>query len=263
MKTVCILTGGTSGIGRATALALVQKGCVVYELSRRNNATPGTNHLCVDVTNNAAVTAGVQTVLQREGQIDLLINNAGFGISGAVEFTGIEQAQQQFNVNFFGAVRLCHAVLPVMRQQKRGRIVNIGSVAGFIPIPFQAYYSATKAALSAYTAALASEVAPFGITAVCVQPGDIKTGFTAARQKTVLGNEVYGGRIARSVAKMEKDEQTGMTPERAAKTIVKTALGRSRSPARCIGFSYKLISLLVRLLPRRTAQVLVAKLYAK
>ena len=250
MKTVCILTGGTSGIGRATALALVQKGCVVYELSRRNNATPGTNHLCVDVTNNAAVTAGVQTVLQREGQIDLLINNAGFGISGAVEFTGIEQARQQFNVNFFGAVRLCHAVLPVMRQQKRGRIVNIGSVAGFIPIPFQAYYSA----------ALASEVAPFGITAVCVQPGDIKTGFTAARQKTVLGNEVYGGRIARSVAKMEKDEQTGMTPERAAKTIVKTALGRSRSPARCIGFSYKLISLLVRLLPRRTAQALVAKL---
>lgn len=84
MKTVCILTGGTSGIGRATALALVQKGCVVYELSRRNNAAPGTNHLCVDVTNNAAVTAGVQTVLQREGQIDLLINNAGFGISGAV-----------------------------------------------------------------------------------------------------------------------------------------------------------------------------------
>ena len=85
MKTVCILTGGTSGIGRATALALVQKGCVVYELSRRNNATPGTNHLCVDVTNNAAVTAGVQTVLQREGQIDLLINNAGFGISGAAK----------------------------------------------------------------------------------------------------------------------------------------------------------------------------------
>lgn len=262
MKIVCVLTGGTSGLGKATATALVQKGCVVYELSRRSLEVAGTTHLCTDITNDEAVNAAVQTVLQREGQIDLLINNAGFGISGAVEFTGTAQAQQQFNVNFFGADRLCRAVLPVMRRQHRGRIVNIGSVAGFIPIPFQAYYSAAKAALCAYTAALANEVAPFGITAVCVQPGDVKTGFTAARQKSTAGNTAYRGRIERSVAKMEKDEQTGMSAERAAQKIAKIALGSCRSPACCIGLSYKAISLLSRLLPRRAVQFLVARLYA-
>ena len=114
----------------------------------------------------------------RDSHIDVLINNAGFGISGAVEFTGTEEAQRQLDVNFFGMVRMNRQVLPVMRKQGYGRIVNLSSVAGAIPIPFQTYYSASKAAINSYTMALANEVKPFGIQVCCVQPGDIRTGFT-------------------------------------------------------------------------------------
>ena len=151
-----------------------------------------------------------EEILQREDHIDVLINNAGFGISGAVEFTTTEDAQHQLDVNFFGMVRMNRQVLPVMRRQCYGRIVNLSSVAGAIPIPFQTYYSASKAAINSYTMALANEVKPFGIQVCCVQPGDIRTGFTAAREKNPEGDDIYGGRIARSVAGMERDEQNGM-----------------------------------------------------
>ena len=113
-------------------------------------------------------------------------------------------------------VRMNHVVLPILRKQGYGRIVNLSSVAGSIPIPFQTYYSASKAAINSYTMATANEVRPFGVQVCCVQPGDIRTGFTAARQKNPMGDDVYGGRIARSVAGMEKDEQNGMTPEQAS-----------------------------------------------
>ena len=136
--------------------------------------------------------AAIQEILKREDHIDVLINNAGFGISGAVEFTKTEDAQHQLDVNFFGMVRMNRQVLPVMRRQCYGRIVNLSSVAGAIPIPFQTYYSASKAAINSYTMALANEVKPFGIQVCCVQPGDIRTGFTAAREKNPEGDDIYG-----------------------------------------------------------------------
>ena len=129
-----------------------------------------------------------------------MINNAGFGISGAIEFTPIEQAKRQLDVNFFGMVNMNHAVIPVMRKQGFGRIVNLSSVAGAIAIPFQAFYSASKAAINSYTMALANEIKPFGVTVCCVQPGDIQTGFTAARQKIVIGDDITAGFRARSRA---------------------------------------------------------------
>lgn len=263
MNRVCLLTGGTSGIGRCTATELCRRGYTVYELSRRAAETPGTHHICGDVTDEQSVQRAVETVLAAEGRIDLLVNNAGFGISGAAEFTDIAAAKKQLDVNFFGAVRLCCAVLPVMRRQGSGRIVNIGSVAGVVPIPFQAFYSAAKAALLSYTLALANEVRPFGITAVCVQPGDIRTGFTAAREKQPAGDEVYGGRVARSVAVMEHDEQTGMAPETAGRFIARVAAGRSRRPVRTIGWRYRLACGLVKVLPAGLCNRLVGGIYAR
>lgn len=172
----------------------------------------GLHHIRADITDETQVRAAVQQVMDAEGQIDVVVNNAGFGISGAVEFTDTADAQRLFNADFFGMVRVNRAVIAHMRAAGRGRIVNLSSVAGPLPIPFQTYYSAAKAAVNAYTMALANELRPFGITVCAVQPGDIHTGFTAAREKTVTGDEVYGGRISRSVSRMEHDEQTGMDP---------------------------------------------------
>ena len=262
-KKVAIVTGGTSGIGRATALALQDAGCTVYELSRRAEGVEGLHHIAADVTKEETVRAAVAEVMAREGRIDILVNNAGFGISGAVEFTDTEDAKALFDVNFFGMVNMSRVVVPIMRGAGRGRIVNLSSVAAPVPIPFQTYYSATKAAVNAYTMALANELRPFGISVCAVQPGDIKTGFTAAREKVMAGDDVYQGRIGRSVRRMEHDEQTGMSPEAAGAYIASVATRRSVKPLRSIGLKYKFFCVLAKLLPVRTLNWLVGLIYAK
>lgn len=263
MSQVCVITGGTSGIGRCTAQAMLARGYTVYELSRRAEGVAGMQHIVADVTKEETLAAAVAQILQWEDHIDVLINNAGFGISGAVEFTDTKDAIRQLDVNFFGMVRVNHAVLPVLRKQGSGRIVNLSSVAGAIPIPFQTYYSASKAAINSYTMALANEVRPFGITVCAVQPGDIKTGFTAARQKTQAGDDVYAGRISRSVAGMERDEQTGMQPEAAGRFIRRVAMKTGRKPIYTIGGKYKFFCMLAKLLPKPALNWLVGLIYAK
>lgn len=263
MNKVVFLTGGSSGIGLSTALALHDRGCKVYEMSRKMASIPGIHHISGDVTKPESVAAAVQQVLESEGRIDILVNNAGFGISGAVEFTELEAAKRQFNVNFFGMVNVCQAVLPHMRRAGSGRIVNLSSVAAAIPIPFQTFYSASKAAINAYTMALSNEVRPYGISVCAVMPGDICTGFTAAREKENQGDEVYGGRIRRSVDKMEKDERGGMKPEAAGVCIAKIALKKRGKPLYAIRLDYKFFVLLSRFLPVRALNALVYSLYAR
>ena len=262
MDKVAIVTGGTSGIGRATALALREHGYSVYEFSRRDRAVEGLRHITADITDEDAVSAAVSQVMAEQGRIDILVNNAGFGISGAIEFTATAEAQRLFDANFFGMVRMNRAVLPLMRAQGFGRIVNLSSVAAPVPIPFQAYYSATKAAVNAYTMALANEVRPFGVTVCAVQPGDIKTGFTAAREKTMTGDDVYCGRIERSVARMEHDEQTGMDPAVAGAYIASLAMREKVKPLYAIGFAYKAACVVMKLLPCRLSNWIIGKLYA-
>ena len=259
---VVIVTGGTSGIGLYTARSLAESGCRVYEFSRRDAAAePGVTHIRADVTDEEEVRRAVCQVLDREGRIDAVVNNAGFGISGAVEFTETAEAQRQFDVNFFGAVRVGHAVLPIMRNQGFGRIINMSSVAAPIPIPFQAYYSASKAAILAYSMALQSEVRPFGIEVCAIMPGDVSTGFTAARAKNTNGDAEYGGRISRGVAVMEHDEQTGIPAEKAGAFVAGKVL-QKRLPVACtLGGKYKLFHLLARLLPPGVLVSLVGKIY--
>ena len=263
MRKVAIVTGGTSGIGKQTALALLREGCTVYELSRRETGVEGMHHIAADITKEDTVKAAVDQVMAAEGHIDVLVNNAGFGISGAIEFTDTEDAKRLFDADFFGMVNLNRCVIPVMRQAGRGRIVNLSSVAAPIPIPFQAYYSAAKAAVNAYTMALANELRPYGVTVCAVQPGDIKTGFTAAREKVILGDDVYGGRIERSVHHMEHDEQNGMDPAVAGRFIARVAMKPLVKPLYTIGASYKLFVLLSRILPCRFLNWMIGLLYAK
>ena len=261
---VAIVTGGTSGIGRATALALKEAGCTVYELSRRAQGVEGLHHIAADVTKEETIRAAVAEIMAREGRIDILVNNAGFGISGAVEFTDTADAKALFDVNFFGMVTMNRMVVPIMREAGRGRIVNLSSVAAPVPIPFQTYYSATKAAVNAYSMALANELRPFGVTVCAVMPGDIRTGFTAARKKIVTGDDVYHGRISRSVQRMEHDEETGMEPAKAGAYIASVALrDGSRHPLYAIRFDYKFFTFLAKVLPARFLNWLIYCLYGK
>lgn len=260
---VAIVTGGTSGIGRATALALQADGWTVYELSRRAVGKADVRHIVADITKEETLAAAVAQVMEAEGRIDLVVNNAGFGISGAIEFTTTEEAQRLFDANFFGMVRMNRCVVPIMRRQGGGRIINLSSVAAPVAIPFQAYYSATKAAVNDYTMALANELRPFGVTVCAVQPGDIHTGFTAAREKTIDGDDVYGGRISRSVARMEHDEQTGMDPVKAGAFIAKVAMKQRVKPIYTIRFDYQFLALLTRILPYRFLNWLIGVIYGK
>lgn len=257
---VCLITGGTSGIGRCTADCMRAAGYTVYVLSRREDG--GENHFSADVTDEAAVRAAVAEILAKEGGIDVVVNCAGCGISGAVEYTEQSEAKRQLDVNFYGMVNVNRAVLSSMREQGRGRIVNVSSVAGAIPIPFQTYYSCSKAAINAYTMALANEVRPFGITVCAVQPGDIRTGFTDARKKSSVGNDVYGGRIEKSVRGMEHDERNGMRPESAGRFICRVAQKNSHKPIYTIGAQYKIFCSIAKLLPLRLLNFFVGRLYA-
>ena len=163
----------------------------------------------------------MERIFEREGRLDVLVNNAGFGIAGAMEDTTVEEAQVQFDVNFFGVHRMCRAVLPIMRGQKSGYIVNIGSIGGLIGIPFQGFYSATKFALEGFSEALRMETRPFGIQVVLIEPGDHRTAFTQKRRwaRSAREGSAYADRAQHAVARMAADEQAGAEPERIARLL--------------------------------------------
>ena len=263
MQKIVLITGGSSGIGLETAKVLAAKGCKVYELSRREAEFDFMQHLRCDISDAQQAKAAVDAVIEREGRIDVLINNAGFGISGAFEFTDAADTRRLMDVNLFGMNNMIRAALPHMRRQKSGRIVNLSSVAGALAIPFQAWYSISKAAVNALTMALANEVRPYGISVCSVMPGDIRTGFTAARQKSIAGDDIYGGRIEKSVSRMEKDEQNGMEPAIAGRFIAKIALKKSVAPFNTIGIMYKACILLSKILPGRMIRFILYMMYAR
>ena len=179
---IALVTGASSGIGQATAELLAKAGYTVYGTSRRGGDARGRSFqmLSLDVTSDESVDAAVQQLMQREGRIDLLVNNAGFGVApaGAEEST-IEQAQSIFDTNFFGIVRMTRAVLPHMRKQGAGRIINIGSVLGLLPMPYGALYAATKHAIEGYSESLDHELRTRGIRVSVIEPAYTKTPFDA------------------------------------------------------------------------------------
>ena len=260
---VAVVTGESSGIGRETARSLARSGVKVYGFSRRNTDDPDIRHISVDVSDELCVNRAVSEVLELEGHIDILVCCAGFGISGAAEFTDLSDAKRQIDVNFFGSFICTKAVLPAMRRQGSGRIVLTSSVAGPVPIPFQAFYSASKAAINSYAMSLANEVRPYGISVCAVQPGDIASGFTDARNKSFEGDKEYGGRISASVKVMEHDERTGMKPSEAGQYIAGLALRPKVKPLYAIGFKYKFFCALMKALPCRLSNYLIGMIYAK
>lgn len=259
---VAAISGASRGIGRATARLLAAEGWKVYNLSRRPSGDPEIIDIETDVTAEAAVAAAFRQIRDESRRLDLLINNAGYGLAGAVEHTQLKDARQQFEVNFFGAVSCIKAALPLLRES-RGRIICISSAAAVFAIPFQAFYSATKASINILANALANELKPFGVSVCALQLGDVKTEFTAARAKSLRGDDVYGGAIGRSIAVMEQDEQRGMAPEYVAAQVYRIACRRRIKPLYTVGGKYRLFVFLNKLLPNRLVNWLVGKLYVQ
>ncbi len=263
---IVLVTGASSGIGRATAIRFAEAGHVVYGTSRRQMEVPGIRMLSMDVRSENDVMSGIGRIVSEQGRIDILILNAGMGIAGAIEDTSIGEAQAQFDTNYFGALRVIRAALPILRAQRSGSIIGVSSVAAPLAIPFQAGYSATKAALEATLTALRGEVGPFGIRVSSVQPGDTKTGFTDARRPAQAAApsaaNAYRERFERSIRRMERDERNGVSPDKVAKAIVKTALSPNPPVRRTVGAGYTLLLFMRNLLPERLVTFLVNRLYA-
>lgn len=260
-KKTLVLTGGSSGIGLATVLLFAAQGWEVYELSRHGVDHDGITHIHCDVTDEGSVRQAFSEVRTKTDHIDVVISNAGFGISGPVEFTTTGEARRQFDVNFFGAFHLVKAVLPILRAQQRGRIVFTSSVAAVLSIPYQSFYSASKSALNAMAMALANEVRGFGITVAVLMPGDVATGFTDARKKSTAGGDVYR-QAENAVANMERDERGGMTPEYIARDLYRIATKRRVKPLYTGGALYSVFCLLNRLLPAGLVNRIVGKMYS-
>ena len=257
---VVVITGATSGIGRECAAQFAARGAKVVSLARHESGEYFS--VCADISDEAAVNAAVARVTEQFGTIDILVNNAGFGISGAIENTSDEDARRIFDVNFFGTLNLIKAVVPVMRRGGGGSIVNISSVAGELAIPFQSFYSPTKAAVCSLSAALRNEVAPFNIRVSAVLPGDVNTGFTSARRKNSADDPAYGDRVARAVAAMERDEQNGMPPAVVARAVLRCAAAKRPPVQVSAGAKYGLFLFLAKLLPLRLVNYILGKMYS-
>jgi short-subunit dehydrogenase len=259
---VIVITGASSGIGLSIAQYLCSKGHKVYGISRTKVHEKNIKSIQADVTNEDQLIEAYQEIFDIEGRIDVLINNAGMGISGSIEDTSQADASYLMNVNFMGIFNSTKIMLPFMRESGGGKIFNMSSVAAKLSIPFQAFYSSSKAAINSFSEALANEVAPFKIQVCSIMPGDIKTGFTKNRKKNDIDNPVYGERVEKSVSVMEKDEQNGMDPEIAAKVIHKMILKKRIPLYKTIGFKYKVMVFLAKLLPAKLVNHIVGSIYA-
>lgn len=224
IKRIVLITGASSGIGRAMAQMLVEQDFIVYGTSRypeRVTPVADVNFLPLDVRVDESVQLCVERVLAENGRIDVLINNAGYELGGAIEETSLTEAQAQMETNFFGIARMVKAVLPYMRQQKRGYIINISSIVGWlVPAPFLGFYAASKMAVEGYTEVLRHEVKPLGIHVSLVEPGFIQTNLGSNRQMATQTISDYASMQKRAMAVIEKNENDAAPPYLVAETVL-------------------------------------------
>lgn len=254
-----VITGASSGIGKVTAEYLAKKGYKVYGLSRRGVPSNIFTALSCDVTDNVAFEQVIKNIYKKEGEIFCLINNAGTGISGAVEHIPCEKTIKLMQVNLQAVMECSRIVIPYLKKS-HGKIINVSSVAAVVPIPFQTAYSVSKAGVNMFTQALRLELKNSGIRVCAVMPGDTKTGFTDAREK-IECDKGYENNLYRSVSRMEKDEQNGKNPVSVAKAINKLLQKNNPPAVTIVGFSYKAVVFLAKILPQRLMAFIVGKLY--
>ena len=221
---VVLISGASSGFGLATATLLQERGYTVFGTSRNPSKTnPGKfEMLPLDVNSDESVNNCIRLVLEKtSGKIDVLVNNAGFVLTGGIEETKLEEAKMQLETNFWGYVRMIKAVLPTMRKQRNGRIINFGSLAGFFPVPFQGYYATSKFALEGFSEVLRQEVKSLGIWVSIVEPGFFKTNISNAARDTTNKIQDYDGMRQRAYAALKKQDESGQDPILVAKEVAK------------------------------------------
>src|SRR5215216_3751839 len=251
-RPVAIVTGASGGIGEATARALHAAGYRVFGTSRRAPGTrsPGVEYLACDVTSDQSVQAAVGEVLSNAGRVDLLVNNAGVGLFAGAEESSLEQAKSLFDVNLFGVIRMTKAVLPTMRQQGAGRIVNISSVMGIIPAPFWALYAATKHALEGYSESLDHEIRGSGVRVVLVEPYYTRTAFDGNVYQADQQLDVYQSARTNAEGVVRDEMKAADTPELVARAVVKASTDTNPHPRYAAGRRARQVSLLRRFVPR-------------
>jgi NAD(P)-dependent dehydrogenase (short-subunit alcohol dehydrogenase family) len=251
MQKTVLVTGASSGIGEATALAFLAEGHKVYAAARRQDrmaglAKAGAVLLSLDLVDDASIVAAVEHIKQAEGRLDVLVNNAGYGSYGALEDVPLSEARRQLEVNVFGLARLCQLVLPMMRAQKSGKIVNITSIGGKIWEPFGAWYHATKFAVEGLSDCLRMEVAPFGIDVIIVEPGAIRTewsGIAVDSLRQASGKTAYAPYALQHAKMIENSLKSSMASEPAvvANEIVKASKASSPKTRYAVGGGARMI----------------------
>jgi len=224
MQKVIFITGISSGFGKATAELLAGKGHIVYGTVRRKaEVKPKINVLLMDQTDPLSIKLAVDEVMKKEGRIDILVNNAGMHTGGAIETTPMEHIKLQMDTNVTGLIHLLREVLPAMRKQREGTIINFSSIGGLMGLPFQGIYSASKFAIEGISEALRMELKQFNIRVVVINPGDFHTNNTANRRNFLVksDNDPYAGQFSKTLAVIEKDENGGWPPEVLARKLVK------------------------------------------
>lgn len=256
MKKVVLITGASAGIGKETAAFLQKNGYIVYGAARRVDKLKeleqlGVKTLAMDVTDDASMIKGVQTIIATEGRLDILVNNAGFGSYGAVEDVTLEDAKYQLEVNVFGAARLMQLVLPYMRKQQFGKIVNISSIGGKFAMPFGGWYHASKFAIEGLSDSLRNEVKPFGIDVIVIEPGGIKSewgGIAMDSLVKVSGETAYKGMVAKMDRSFKEANDKIPGPEIIAELIKKAIEAKKPKARYAAGYMAKPLLLLRKLL---------------
>ena len=253
---VILVTGASSGIGRACADLLHARGHLVYGANRDPARVDAPwRKLAMDVTDEASVSRAIETLIAEQGRIDVVVNNAGLVLAGAIEDTSLDEAKSQLDTTLFGAMRGCKAVLPSMRARGAGLIIHLGSLAGLVGLPFQGLYSASKFAIEGFTEALRLEVAAFGVEAVVVEPGDIATSVVENRVRAAASGEgsAYRDAFRAVVATYEKEERAGAAPTVVARRILAIIETSRPAPRYAAGpFAQRLLTGLKAFVPAKT-----------
>lgn len=263
---VVLITGASSGIGKSCAILLAQNGYTVYGVSRKSqeSAIDNLRFITCDVTNLASVKEAVEKVVQKEGRIDVLMNNAGAGIVGALDLTTPDEYDFQMKVNVQGVVNMCCAVVPLMRKNRNGTVINVSSVGGIMGLPFQGLYSASKFAIEGYSEALRLELHPFNVRVKIIEPGDFNTGFTSSRVSSAatVADSDYKDQFAKTLQILENNENTGSNPSKIANLVLQIIQRDSRKFRYPVGNIIERLSIFVkRLVPGRLYQWILRVFY--
>ncbi len=264
MNTVVFITGVSSGFGKAIASSLSLKGFTVYGTSRKGDSDKSSKNytmLRMDVKDSSSIHDAVSYILNKEGKIDILINNAGISIISPLEESPLSDVENIFDTNIKGVLRICQAVLPCMRQQKKGLIINISSIGGLMGLPFRGIYSASKFALEGLSESLSMEVKPFGVNVCIVEPGEFKTDIGLNRKTLTLDpSSAYKANYKKVLEAAEKEYENGDTPEKMGEFIYNIINSKNPKLRYKIGSPTETFSTFVKkILPGRMFEKIILK----